>query len=76
MRRDLEDCMKRPTTIRQIHVRVSPELKKAVKMFCVRGNTTEQSWIHALIQDELHRKAPDLWAKRSKDVPALKAKGH
>lgn len=31
--------MKRPAVTRQIHVRVSPELKKAVKMFCVRDET-------------------------------------
>lgn len=68
--------MKRPAAMRQIHVRVSPDLKKAVKMYCVRGNTTEQSWIHALVQDELHRKAPDLWGKSSKDIPALKTKRH
>jgi predicted DNA-binding protein len=61
--------MKRPAATRQIHVRVSPELKKAVKMFCVRDSKTEQSWIHALIEDELRRKAPDLWAPGGKEVP-------
>lgn len=67
--------MKRPAAKRQVHVRVSPELKKAVKMFCVRGGTTEQSWIHALIENELHRKAPDLWTPSTKEgSSAAKAK--
>jgi len=59
--------MKRPVATRQIHVRVPPDLKKAVKMFCVRSGTTEQSWIHTLIEGELHRKAPDLWTPSTKE---------
>lgn len=55
------DELKRLTPTRQVHVRVSTDLKRAVKMFCARTSTTEQSWIHALIEEELHRKAPDLW---------------
>ena len=58
--------MKRPAPMRQIHVRVVPDLKKAVKMFCVRESTTEQSWVHALIEAELKRKAPDLWVGQAK----------
>ncbi len=66
--------MKRPTTTRQIHVRVSPGLKKAIKMFCVRSSTTEQSWIHALVEDELRRKAPDLWTPGTEEgSPSMKA---
>jgi len=72
-----EDCMKRPSATRQIHVRVPPDLKKAVKMFCVRDGTTEQSWIHTLIENELHRKAPDLWTPGTKEgSPSKKAKRH
>ena len=48
----------------QIHVRVRPEFKKAVKMFCVREGTTEQAWISELIETELKSKAPDLWSKK------------
>jgi len=48
----------------QIHVRVPPEFKKALKMFCVREGTTEQAWISELIETELKSKAPDLWSKR------------
>lgn len=46
---------------RQIHVRVSPEFKRAIKMFCVREETTEQSWIVEVIEAELGKRAPDLW---------------
>jgi hypothetical protein len=62
----LEDRVKSPAATRQIHVRVAPDLKKAVKMFCVREGTTEQSWVHDLIEEELKRKAPDLWAGQGK----------
>ncbi len=48
----------------QIHVRVPPEFKKALKMFCVREGTTEQAWISELIETELKNKAPDLWSKK------------
>jgi hypothetical protein len=67
--------MKRAPAIRQIHARVSADLKKAIKMFCARAGTTEQSWIHALIQAELHRKAPDLWSPQTKEgSPVTQAK--
>ena len=46
----------------QIHVRVPPEFKKALKIFCVREGTTEQAWLSELIETELKRKAPDLWS--------------
>lgn len=55
--------MKAPAK-RQIHVRVSPEFKRAVKMFCVREGTTEQSWVVELIETELKKRAPDLWKMR------------
>jgi hypothetical protein len=48
----------------QIHVRVPPEFKKALKIFCVREGTTEQAWLSELIETELKRKAPDLWPKK------------
>lgn len=47
----------------QIHVRVPPEFKKALKIFCVREGTTEQAWISELIETELKRKASDLWSQ-------------
>jgi len=48
----------------QIHVRVPPEFKKALKIFCVREGTTEQAWLSELIETELKNKAPDLWSKK------------
>ena len=48
----------------QIHVRVPPEFKKALKIFCVREGTTEQAWLSELIETELKSKAPDLWSKK------------
>lgn len=56
----------------QIHVRVSADLKKAVKIFCVREGTTEQSWVVRLVQAELAKRAPDLLstaapAKKTRD---------
>ena len=44
----------------QIHVRVSPDFKKAVKMFCVREGTTERTWILDHLEAELAKRAPDL----------------
>jgi predicted DNA-binding protein len=55
----------------QIHVRVPPELKKAVKMFCIREGTTEQAWLSELIESELKTRAPDLWFKK---LPGKKKK--
>jgi hypothetical protein len=58
--------MKRVSPIRQVHVRVSAAMKKAVKMFCVREGTTEQAWVYRLIDQHLARKAPDLWPTDAK----------
>ena len=53
-----------PNKTSQIHVRVPPEFKRALKMFCVREGTTEQAWLSELIEAELKNKAPDLWSKK------------
>lgn len=53
-----------PSKTSQIHVRVPPEFKRALKIFCVREGTTEQAWISELIETELKSKAPDLWSKK------------
>ncbi len=50
--------------ISQIHVRVPPDFKRALKMFCVREGTTEQAWVSELIETELKSKAPNLWSKK------------
>lgn len=57
----LNSPSERTAPVRQVHVRVSAALKKAVKMLCVREGTTEQAWVHALIEEHLTRRAPDLW---------------
>lgn len=62
----------KPDKTHQVHVRVSSEFKRAVKMFCVRNSTTEQAWILNLIETELTRKAPDLWASRDNPGPKRK----
>jgi hypothetical protein len=54
--------MKKASPERQVHVRLPADLKRAVKMFCVREGTTEQAWVRGLIEDRLTRKAPDLWS--------------
>lgn len=61
--------MKSAGPVRQVHVRVSADLKRAVKMLCVREGTTEQAWVHGLIEDRLIRKAPDLWPGSDKGTP-------
>ena len=59
----------------QIHVRVPPEFKKALKIFCVREGTTEQAWLSELIETELKNKAPDLWSQEvSKHRKSSKAR--
>jgi hypothetical protein len=55
---------KSPNKTSQIHVRVPPEFKRALKMFCVREGTTEQAWISELIETELKNKAPELWSQK------------
>jgi hypothetical protein len=61
--------MKTDFPIRQVHVRVSAAMKKAVKMFCVREGTTEQAWVYRLIDQHLMRKAPDLWPGVNRHPP-------
>lgn len=46
----------------QVHVRISPGLKRALKMQCMRRGVTEQRWVTELIEDQLSREAPDLWS--------------
>jgi hypothetical protein len=44
-----------------IYVRTTASMKKAVKMFCVRGNTTAQNWVVELLETALAKRAPDPW---------------
>lgn len=45
----------------QIHVRISPALKRALKMHCVRRDVTEQQRVGDLVEMQLASEAPDLW---------------
>jgi hypothetical protein len=67
--RPLDKRVKSEGPVRQIHVRVSVAVKKAIKMLCAREGATEQAWIHGLIEEELKRKAPDLWPDEAKSAP-------
>jgi hypothetical protein len=67
--RPLDERVKSEGPVRQVHVRVSVAVKKAIKMLCAREGATEQAWIHGLIEEELKRKAPDLWPDEAKSNP-------
>lgn len=51
-----------PDTLRtaQIHIRITPALKRAVKVHCAQAGLTEQAWIERLIEADLGKQAPDL----------------
>ncbi|MCC7013394.1 MAG: hypothetical protein IT454_12590 [Planctomycetes bacterium] len=53
----------------QIHVRVTPELKRAVKVLCARTGTTEQAWVERMIEAELKTRAPQLPSPRQRRAP-------
>lgn len=44
----------------QLHVRLLPEMKRAVKVHCAQTGTTEQAWVERLIEAELREQAPGL----------------
>ena len=44
----------------QIHVRVSPEFKRALKVYCAREGITEQRWTQMALETALSKCAPDL----------------
>jgi hypothetical protein len=48
------------STDAQIHIRVSSQFKRAVKVFCAREGLTEQQWAHNVLEAALLRQAPDL----------------
>jgi hypothetical protein len=54
--------VKADPSIRQVHIRVPSELKKALKMFCAREGTTEQAWLLQVINSELAKRASDIWS--------------
>lgn len=44
----------------QIHIRLSPDVKRAVKIHCAQAGTTEQAWVLDLIEAALAKQAPEL----------------
>lgn len=65
-------AMSEPDRDPQVHVRVSAEFKRALKVFCAKAGTTEQAWVVDLLEVELARRAPDLW-KRTRAKSRQKA---
>jgi hypothetical protein len=55
----------------QVHVRLPTDLKRALKIHCVREGTTEQALVVALIKAELQTNARDLMRERR--GPTLRA---
>lgn len=49
----------------QIHIRVSREFKRAMKIFCAREGVTEQSWGLQVLEKALVEYAPDLATSRA-----------
>lgn len=44
----------------QIHVRVTPATKRAVKIHCAQTGTTEQAWVERMIHAELKKRPREL----------------
>jgi len=54
----------------QIHIRVSPEFKRALKIYCAREGITEQRWAQTTLETALSDSAPDLLRQRSAKTAA------
>ncbi len=50
----------------QVHVRVEPALKRALRIYCAREGTTEQQWVTGALEERLALDAPDLWPERDR----------
>lgn len=50
----------------QVHIRVEPALKRALRIYCAREGTTEQQWVTRALEEGLTRDAPDLWPERDR----------
>lgn len=59
----------------QLHVRLLPEMKRAVKVHCAQVGTTEQAWVEHLIEAELRRQAPELLPPRQRRTTERKPRG-
>ena len=53
----------------QIHIRVTPEFKRALKIYCAREGITEQRWAQSMLESALGECAPDLLRTRPARVP-------
>jgi hypothetical protein len=49
----------------QIHIRVTPEFKRALKIYCAREGITGQRWAQVTLETALGECAPDLLRNRS-----------
>jgi hypothetical protein len=61
----------------QVHVRVSAQLKRAIKIFCAREGLTEQGWALQVLDEALASQAPDLassWRNRRHGERTLQGK--
>lgn len=67
--------MSQEPRVRQIHIRVPPELKKALKVFCAREGVTEQSWLRGVIEAEMSKQAADLWPSTRSDAKPERVRG-
>ena len=59
----------------QLHVRLLPEMKRAVKVHCAQVGTTEQAWVEHLIEAELRKQAPELLPPRQHAASRCPPKG-
>jgi hypothetical protein len=59
----------------QIHVRVTPDVKRAVKVHCAQTGTTEQAWVERMIEAELYKRAPELLPPRQRRASGRPPRG-
>ena len=51
----------------QIHIRVTTDLKRAVKVHCAQSGVTEQAWVQQLIETALAEQAPERPPRQRRD---------
>lgn len=51
----------------QIHIRVTTDLKRAVKVHCAQTGVTEQAWVQNLIEAALSKQAPELRPRQRRE---------
>lgn len=60
----------------QVHIRVSREFKRAMKIFCAREGVTEQGWGLQVLERALVEYAPDLAVSTSAKAPGTQKRRH